>query len=38
MRYAEGIDYVLVNGTVVIDDGVMTGSRPGRLLKRGGME
>jgi N-acyl-D-amino-acid deacylase len=34
MRYAEGIDYVFVNGIPVIDDGLMSGARPGRLLKR----
>ncbi|MFC1661325.1 amidohydrolase family protein [Gemmatimonadota bacterium] len=36
MRYAEGIDYLLVNGTLVIDDGALQDVRPGRLLKRGG--
>jgi len=35
MQYAEGIDYLMVNGTLVIDDGVLTDARPGRLLKRG---
>lgn len=34
MQYAEGIDYLMVNGTLVIDDGALTGARPGRLLKR----
>ena len=34
MRYAEGIDYVFVNGTPVIDDGELTEARPGKLLKR----
>lgn len=34
MRYAEGIDYVFVNGIAVIDDGDLTAGRPGRLLKR----
>ena len=29
-----GIDYVIVNGTVVIDDGAHTGALPGRALKR----
>jgi N-acyl-D-aspartate/D-glutamate deacylase len=28
----EGIDYVLVNGQVVIDKGRHTGARPGRVL------
>jgi N-acyl-D-amino-acid deacylase len=34
-RYAEGMDHVLVNGVVVIDDGVHTGATPGRVLRRG---
>jgi N-acyl-D-amino-acid deacylase len=32
--YAEGMDFVLVNGDVVIDDGVHTGVTPGRVLRR----
>jgi N-acyl-D-amino-acid deacylase len=32
-RYAEGMDHVLVNGVVVIDDGVHTGATPGRVLR-----
>jgi N-acyl-D-amino-acid deacylase len=32
-QYPEGIDYVLVNGQVVIDNGVHTGTLPGRALK-----
>jgi N-acyl-D-aspartate/D-glutamate deacylase len=35
MQYAEGIEYLMVNGTLVIDDGALTDARPGRLLKRG---
>ena len=34
MRYAEGMDFVFVNGVPVIDDGAMTEARPGRLLRR----
>ena len=34
MRYAEGMDYVFVNGVPVIDDGVLTRAKPGRLLRR----
>jgi N-acyl-D-amino-acid deacylase len=30
-----GIDYVLVNGTLVIDHGVHTGALAGRALRRG---
>ncbi len=32
-QYPEGIDYVLVNGRVVIDQGVHTGALPGRALR-----
>ena len=31
--YAEGMDFVLVNGTVVVDDGAHTGATPGRVLR-----
>lgn len=31
-QYAEGFSYVLVNGTVVLDDGKMTEARPGKVL------
>jgi N-acyl-D-aspartate/D-glutamate deacylase len=31
--YARGVDYVLVNGVVVIDKGVHTGARPGRPIR-----
>ena len=34
MRYAEGMDFVFVNGVPVIDDGVLTEARPGQLLRR----
>jgi N-acyl-D-amino-acid deacylase len=34
-RYAEGIEYVLVNGQVVLEKGKHTGARPGRALRRG---
>ena len=32
-RYPEGIDYVLVNGEVVVEDGEHTGAMPGRVLR-----
>ena len=32
-QYPEGIHYVIVNGEVVLDNGVHTGSRPGRVLR-----
>ena len=34
-HYPVGIDYVIVNGEVVIDDGEHTGALPGRALRRG---
>jgi N-acyl-D-aspartate/D-glutamate deacylase len=34
LRYAEGIDYVIVNGKVVLDAGKLTPARPGRILKQ----
>lgn len=36
MRHAEGVDYLLVNGTLVIDDGALLDVSPGRVLRRGG--
>ncbi len=34
-QFAIGIDYVIVNGVVVIDEGRHTGALPGRALKHG---
>jgi N-acyl-D-amino-acid deacylase len=34
-RHAAGIDHVLVNGTFTVENGKMTGARPGLLLKKG---
>lgn len=34
-QYSAGIEYVLVNGTVVVDLGVMTAARPGRVVRKG---
>lgn len=34
-RYAVGIPHVLVNGTLVVEDGEHTGARPGAVLRRG---
>ncbi len=31
-QYAEGVNYVIVNGAVVLDDGKMTEARPGQVL------
>jgi N-acyl-D-aspartate/D-glutamate deacylase len=31
-QYPKGIDYVLVNGAIVIDKGHHTGARPGRVV------
>ena len=33
LQYPVGIDYVAVNGTLVIDNGESTGARPGRALR-----
>jgi len=35
-QYATGIDYVLVNGTVVVEKGEHTGALPGKVLRNGG--
>ena len=32
-QYAEGVNYVLVNGTIVLKDGEHTGATPGRFIK-----
>lgn len=32
-QYSEGVDYVIVNGRVVMDKGKHTGARPGRALR-----
>jgi len=34
-QYPVGIEYVLVNGTVVVDQGEHTGALPGRALRHG---
>jgi len=34
LEYAEGVDFLVVNGSLVIDDGRMTPNQPGRLLRR----
>src|SRR5262249_12160237 len=34
-HYGEGIEYVVVNGQVVLERGKHTGARPGRALRRG---
>ena len=33
-RYASGVEYVIVNGQVVLDQARHTGARPGIILKR----
>ena len=33
-QYPVGIDTVIVNGTVVLDEGTHTGTRPGRVLRK----
>jgi len=32
---AQGVDHVLVNGTIVLENGEPTGATPGRALRRG---
>ena len=34
-QYPRGIDYVIVNGTIVVEGEVHTGALPGRALRRG---
>ena len=33
-QYNEGIEYVIVNGQIVLDQGKHTGAQPGRALQR----
>jgi N-acyl-D-amino-acid deacylase len=33
-QYSEGFDFVLVNGTVMVDEGQLTEARPGKVLRR----
>jgi len=35
-RFPEGIEYVLVNGTLVVEKSRHTGALPGRAVRRGG--
>jgi dihydroorotase/N-acyl-D-amino-acid deacylase len=37
-RLSEGMDFVLVNGTPVIENGKMTGALPGKVLRGAGYE
>jgi len=37
-RFSEGMDFVLVNGTTVIENGKMTGTLPGKVLRGAGFE
>lgn len=34
-RHAEGITHVIVNGSMIMEEGVLTEARPGRALRRG---
>jgi N-acyl-D-amino-acid deacylase len=34
-QHAVGVEYVLVNGSFVVDEGKLTGKRPGRVLSKG---
>ncbi|NIQ38501.1 MAG: amidohydrolase family protein [Proteobacteria bacterium] len=33
-QFSEGIHYVIVNGQVLLDDGKLTGNRPGKVLRK----
>ena len=33
-QYPEGINYVIVNGTLVVKEGQHTGAKPGKALKK----
>jgi len=33
-RYPKGIQHVIINGKIVVDNGSHTGERPGKILKR----
>jgi N-acyl-D-amino-acid deacylase len=33
-QHSEGVDYVLINGTVVVDAGKLTQATPGKVLVR----
>ena len=37
-QLSEGMDYVLVNGVPVIEDGKMTGALPGKVLRGAGYQ
>jgi len=37
-QLSEGMEYVLVNGVPVIDQGKMTGARPGKVLRGSGYQ
>ena len=37
-QLSEGMQYVIVNGSLVIDDGKMTGAKPGKVLRGAGYE
>ena len=36
-QYSTGIEYVFVNGQIVLEKGTHTGSRPGRAVRHGGL-
>jgi N-acyl-D-aspartate/D-glutamate deacylase len=37
-QYAEGVEFVIVNGVLVLDDGEVTDARPGQILNGPGYE
>ena len=34
-QYPQGIEYVMVNGEIVVENGTHTGATPGKILSRG---
>lgn len=38
LRYATGVEYLVVNGQLVIDNGNLTAAKPGRALRHGRLE
>jgi hypothetical protein len=37
-QYPVGIDYVMIGGEVVVDHGIMTGKRPGKIIRGSGLQ
>ena len=37
-QYAEGVDYVIINGTLALDEGIVTAARPGQIINGPGFQ